>query len=267
MSSSDMTLRRLRLAADIGGTFTNVAAFDECAHRLLLGKSPSTPRAMAEGIEAGVAKPGTKFSEAGLFLHGSTGAINTVLERTGARTARVTRGGFRDVHGIGGINRADSYNLLLRKHLRLVPREHCDEVTERLYADGGICKPLDEAELHALLDTLAREEIAAVAILFLHCYRYPAHELRAKEILRQRLPGVFRQWQASPTLWAGLRSIVKHVCSITRVGRAMAWFAAGSTTGGHEGGPPIGYTGGLRKALTFGWCAARTIVKDLQHVS
>jgi N-methylhydantoinase A len=73
----------------------------------------------------------------------------------------------------------------------LVPRERCYEVTERLYADGRVCKKLDEAELHALADVLERETIEAVAILFLHCYRNPAHELRAKEILQQRLPGVF----------------------------------------------------------------------------
>src|SRR5689334_24935552 len=65
-------LRRLRLAADIGGTFTDVAAFDRTNNRLLLGKNLSTPRAMVEGIEAGVKKAGTEFSEAGLFLHGST---------------------------------------------------------------------------------------------------------------------------------------------------------------------------------------------------
>jgi N-methylhydantoinase A len=87
----------LRLAADIGGTFTDVAAFDEVNNRLLLGKSLSTPQAMVEGIEAGVAKAGTHFSETNLFLHGSTVAINTMLERTGARTALVTTRGFRDV--------------------------------------------------------------------------------------------------------------------------------------------------------------------------
>ena len=182
---------RLRLAADIGGTFTDVAAFDERTRRLLLGKSLSTPRAMVEGIEAGVTKAGTAFSEAGLFLHGSTVAINTMLERTGARTALVTTRGFRDVYEIGRINRPDAYNLFFQKHVPLVPREHCYEVTERLYADGRVCKPLDEAELHALADRLAQERIEAVAILFLHCYRNPAHELRAKEILQQRLPGVF----------------------------------------------------------------------------
>ena len=182
---------RLRLAADIGGTFTDVAAFDERTRRLLLGKSLSTPRAMVEGIEAGVDKAGTAFSEAGLFLHGSTVAINTMLERTGARTALVTTRGFRDVYEIGRINRPDAYNLFFQKHAALVPREHCYEVTERLYADGRVCKPLDEAELIALAEILEREKIEAVAILFLHCYRNPAHELRAKEILQQRLPDIF----------------------------------------------------------------------------
>jgi len=182
---------RLRLAADIGGTFTDVAAFDERTHRLLLGKSLSTPRAMVEGIEAGVAKAGTAFSEASLFLHGSTVAINTMLERTGAKTALVTTRGFRDVYEIGRINRPDAYNLFFQKHAPLVPREHCYEITERLYADGRVRVPLDEAELIALAHRLEREKIEAVAILFLHCYRNPAHELRAKEMLQQLLPNAF----------------------------------------------------------------------------
>jgi N-methylhydantoinase A len=181
----------LRLAADIGGTFTDVAAFDARTHRLLLGKSMSTPRAMVEGIAGGVAKAGTRFSQAGIFLHGSTIAINALLERTGAKTALVITRGFRDVYEIGRINRPDAYNLFFEKHLPLVPRERCYEVTERLYADGGVCKPLDEGELNALVEVFKREKIEAVAILFLHCYRNPAHELRAKEIFQQRLPGVF----------------------------------------------------------------------------
>jgi len=190
-SSDSRQSPSLRLAADIGGTFTDVAAFDARTHRLLLGKSLSTPRAMVEGIEAGVTKAGTQFSEAGLFLHGSTVAINTMLERTGAKTALVTTRGFRDVYEIGRINRPDAYNLFFQKHVPLIPREHCYEVTERLFADGRVCKPLDEAELIELAETFKREKIEAVAILFLHCYRNPAHELRAKEILQQRLPGVF----------------------------------------------------------------------------
>jgi N-methylhydantoinase A len=190
-SNSPSQHESLRLAADIGGTFTDVAAFDARSKKLLLGKSLSTPRAMVEGIESGVQKAGTAFSEAGLFLHGSTVAINTMLERTGAKTALVTTRGFRDVYEIGRINRPDAYNLFFQKHLPLVPRAHCYEVTERLYADGRVQTPLAEAELHALADTLAGEQIEAVAILFLHCYRNPAHELRAKEILQARLPHAF----------------------------------------------------------------------------
>jgi N-methylhydantoinase A len=191
MHAPQSDVASLRLAADIGGTFTDVAAFDPKNKRLLLGKSLSTPAAMVEGIAAGVTKAGTKFSEAGLFLHGSTVAINTMLERTGAKTALVTTRGFRDVYEIGRINRPDAYNLFFQKHLPLVPRRHCYEVTERLHADGRVSKPLDEAELHALADVFEREKIEAVAILFLHCYRNPDHELRAKEILQRRLPGVF----------------------------------------------------------------------------
>jgi len=185
------SVRKLRLAADIGGTFTDVAAFDETNKRLLLGKALSTPRAMVEGIESGVEKAGTDFASAGLFLHGSTVAINTMLERTGAKTALVTTRGFRDIYEIGRINRPDAYNLFFQKHVPLVPRKLCFEITERMFADGTICKPLSEDELKELAGELKRERIEAVAILFLHSYRNPAHEIRAKEILQRLLPDVF----------------------------------------------------------------------------
>jgi N-methylhydantoinase A len=182
---------QLRLAADIGGTFTDVAAFDEASGRLLLGKALSTPDALVEGIEAGVKKAGTTFADAGLFLHGSTVAINTLLERTGAKTALLITEGFRDIYEIGRVNRPDSYNLFFKKHRPLVPRRHRYEVSERIYASGEVLKPLDEAEIEALAESLQREGIEAVAILFLHCYRNPEHELKAKAILERHLPGVF----------------------------------------------------------------------------
>ena len=181
----------LRLAADIGGTFTDVAAFDPASGRMRLGKALSTPAALAGGIVNGVAKAGTGFAEAAIFLHGSTVAINTILERTGAKTALLITEGFRDIYEIGRVNRPDSYNLYFKKHKPLVPREHRYEVHERLLYDGSVLKPLDEAEIAALAAVLQREGIEAAAILFLHCYRNPAHELRAKAILESRLPSVF----------------------------------------------------------------------------
>jgi N-methylhydantoinase A len=182
---------RMRLASDIGGTFTDVAAFDERSGRLLLGKALSTPARLVDGIAAGVDKAGARYADAGAFLHGSTIAINTLLERTGAKTALLTTEGFRDVYEIGRINRPDAYNLYFRKHVPLVERALRLEVRERITAEGEVHIPLDEASVHAACDRLAAEGVAAVAIMLLHCYVNPAHEARVKAIVRQRLPRAF----------------------------------------------------------------------------
>src|SRR5438067_12997303 len=89
---------RLRLAADIGGTFTDIAVFDERAGTLTFGKALSTPHHLVDGITSGVEKAGSDYGSAGLFLHGSTVVINAILERTGARTALLITEGFRDIY-------------------------------------------------------------------------------------------------------------------------------------------------------------------------
>lgn len=180
-----------RLAADIGGTFTDIAAFEETTGRLLLGKTLSTPRNMVEGIAEGVAKAGTRFSDASVFLHGSTVAINTLLERKGARTALLVTEGFRDSYEIGRINRPDAYNLFFRKHVPLVRRSLRFEIHERMLANGTVHVPLDEhqvAEVCAELQTLGVE---AVAVLLLHCYANPSHEIAVKRIVQEQLPHAF----------------------------------------------------------------------------
>jgi N-methylhydantoinase A len=182
---------RTRLAADIGGTFTDVAAFDEASGQLLLGKTLTTPSRLVDGISHGVDKAGTRFADAALFLHGSTIAINTMLERTGARTALLTTEGFRDSYEIGRINRPDAYNLFFRKHVPLVERALRFEVRERMLATGEVLTPLDEAQVRALCDQLVAAKVDAVAILLLHCYVNPSHEQRVKAIVQQRLPKAF----------------------------------------------------------------------------
>ena len=129
---------KMRLAADIGGTFTDVAAFDERTGRLLLGKALSTPGRLVDGITSGVAKAGARYADAAIFLHGSTVAINIMLERRGAKAALITTAGFRDVYEIGRINRPDAYNLFFSKHVPLVPRALCFEVRERMTAEGAV---------------------------------------------------------------------------------------------------------------------------------
>jgi N-methylhydantoinase A len=182
MTSADKARRvpPLRLAADIGGTFTDVAAFDARTGKLTFGKVPSVPARLADGIDAAVQKAGAAYAAAGLFLHGSTIAINTILERTGARTALIITEGFRDIYEIGRINRPDAYNLFFRKHEPLVERALRFEARERVLADGTIDIALDEAAIAALGRQLEAERIEAAAILFLNCYRNAVHEARAR---------------------------------------------------------------------------------------
>src|SRR6059058_2082897 len=145
---------RLRLAADIGGTFTDIAVFDDRTGNLSFGKALSTPQRLVEGINAGVEKAGSDYKSAGLFLHGSTIAINTILERKGAKTALLITEGFRDIYEIGRINRPDAYNLFFRKHEPLVERALRFEVKERVLSDGEIETPLDDAEIASFGRTL-----------------------------------------------------------------------------------------------------------------
>jgi N-methylhydantoinase A len=181
----------LRLAADIGGTFTDIAVFDDRSGKLRFGKALSTPQRLVEGINAGVEKAGSDYKSAGLFLHGSTIAINTILERRGAKTALLITEGFRDIYEIGRINRPDAYNLFFKKHQPLVERALRFEVKERVLADGEIDTPLDEEEIAAFGRMLAERGVEATAILFLNCYARHEHEARAKAILEKNHPQMF----------------------------------------------------------------------------
>lgn len=181
----------IRIAVDIGGTFTDLAAFDEAGQMLSFGKALSTYDALVEGIDATVRDANVDMTRSNLFLHGSTVVINNLLERTGAKTGLITTKGFRDIYEIGRINRPDAYNLHFRKHLPLIPRSLRFEVDERLFVDGSVETPLDEGSVEEAVARLREEGVAAVAIALLHSYKNPDHELRVREIVEAGMPGVF----------------------------------------------------------------------------
>ena len=183
--------RQSRVAADVGGTFTDVVSFDETTGESFFGKTLTTPASLVEGIVNGVDKAGTGLDRTRLFLHGTTVAINTILERSGAHTALVTTQGFRDIYEIGRINRPEAYNLFFTKHEPLVSRELRFEVSERINAKGEVLVPLEESGLERVARQIVEQGVTAVAILFLHSYTNPDHELRAKKYLEERCPGVF----------------------------------------------------------------------------
>jgi N-methylhydantoinase A len=173
------------IGIDIGGTFTDLVAYDGAARRLVFGKT-STTVSPDEGAMTGLRKLERADFEVGradVLKHGTTVVINSILERRGAKTALVTTEGFRDILEIGRGNRPESFNLFFRRLAPLVPREHRFELRERMNARGEVLIPLDDKQLAALAATLQREGIEAVAICFLHAYRNPAHEKKVAEYL------------------------------------------------------------------------------------
>lgn len=181
----------IRIAADVGGTFTDVVTFDPSTGDLQFGKTLTTPAHLIDGTADAVTRAGADIATCDVFLHGTTIVINTILERSGAKAALVTTKGFRDVYEIGRINRPESYNLFFRKHVPLIPRSRCFELDERMNGRGEVVKPILPADLAELAETIRREKMEAVAILFLHSYANPAHELAAKAAIESACPGVF----------------------------------------------------------------------------
>ncbi|MEK7876947.1 MAG: hydantoinase/oxoprolinase family protein, partial [Pseudomonadota bacterium] len=158
---------------------------------LQLGKTLTTPSRLVSGIENGVAKTRARFNAARLFLHGTTIAINTILERSGARCALLTTQGFRDIYEIGRVNRPESYNLFFKRHVPLIDRDLRFEIRERIDAQGAVLIELDETQVSTVVAAAVAQGVEAVAILFLHSYRNPAHEQRAKQIIEQAFPKLF----------------------------------------------------------------------------
>ncbi|GAA3316257.1 hydantoinase/oxoprolinase family protein [Arthrobacter ramosus] len=180
-----------RIAIDIGGTFTDVVGFDNQNQKLVVGKTLSTPHDLIEGIVAGVSDAETSIHDIESVVHGSTVVINALIERKGARAALVTTRGFRDVYEIGRVNRPDAFNLNFEKFRPLIPRDRIFECAERMRYDGTVIEPVDEAEVRELAAQLRALDVEAVAVVLLHSYRNPEHELIVGRILAEELPGRF----------------------------------------------------------------------------
>ena len=185
---------RLRIAADVGGTFTDVACLSADGE-LVTCKVPSTPddyaSAILEGIRVLIGRLGAAPGDLAQVLHASTVATNAILEAKGARTALVTTEGFRDVLELRRIRVPRLYEPLYEKPLPLVPRRLRLEVRERLDGRGAIVTALDEQQVHDIAAELRAARVEAVAIALLHSYANPVHERRIAELLRAALPGCF----------------------------------------------------------------------------
>jgi N-methylhydantoinase A len=184
----------LRVAADIGGTFTDIA-FITRDGVVATRKVPSTPGnyadAVIRGIDELMAEQKLDKGQIAEVLHGCTVATNTIVEHKGAKTALITTRGFRDVLELRRIRVPRLYEPLYVKPQPLVPRRLRLEVQERVGARGEVITPLNLASVKRAIARLKAEKVEAVAVCLLHSYANPDHERRIGEILREALPGCF----------------------------------------------------------------------------
>lgn len=179
------------VAVDIGGTFTDLVAFDHENQSVLYTKSPTTYGNFVDGILDCFAKAKVKPAESTFLNHGTTLVINSLIQRKGARAALVTTKGFRDVLEIARGNRPDPFDLYYQRDEALIPRDLRLEVAERIDARNQVITPLDEAGLEKLAGEIKGLGVEAVGIFFMNSYLNPSHEERAAEVLRRLLPDTY----------------------------------------------------------------------------
>ncbi len=181
----------LVVAIDIGGTFTDLIGFDDAARRFVQAKSLTTPAQLGQGVIDCIRKSALAADAIDELIHGSTIAINTLIERKGAKTGLVVTRGTRDVYIIGRGNRPEAYSLFFHRHRPLVPRHLTREVDERLLSSGEVHVPLDRAGIAEACRALAAEGVEAVAVCFLHSYVNPEHERIAGDMIRAAMPRAY----------------------------------------------------------------------------
>lgn len=184
-----------RIGVDVGGTFTDLVLVHGGSGTTVFHKVPSTPHDPSEAIYRGIteliADNGLNPTDIRHIGHGTTVATNLVIERKGANCALLTTRGFRDILDIGRQTRPHNFDYHVRKPPALAPRRWRKEIGERIDARGKVLQALDEDSVRRAAQELKADGVEAVAICFLHSYRNPAHELRAREIVQDILPDAY----------------------------------------------------------------------------
>ena len=184
----------MRLAFDIGGTFTDFILNDGATGTTHVLKVPTTPsdpsKAVIAGLEQLLEMAGIAGKAVDMVLHATTVATNAVLERKGASIGLITTEGFRDVLIIGRQKRYETYDLYIDKPKPLVQRRHIAEIAERVGPDGTIIRPLEPASVDRAIDAMVASGRQAIAVALLHAYARPEHERAVRERIAVRAPGI-----------------------------------------------------------------------------
>ena len=180
------------LGVDVGGTFTDLVIYNIETNSLEFAKTPSTLDDQAKGVAEGNRQLMDRLNvlpeSIRFFIHGTTVATNTLLERKGARTALIVTSGFRDVLQICRQDRPDLYNFRIRRPDPLVPRRFRFEVRERVLYTGEILEQLQEDDVYSIADQIQSNNIESVAVCLIHSYANSTHENAIADILKSTMP-------------------------------------------------------------------------------
>ena len=182
-------MTNVRVAVDIGGTFTDVCVLDETTNALHIAKVPSSKDPIEAALD-GLDKAGIALSDVTLFAHGTTVATNALIERNLPHTAMVVTEGFRDVIEIGRSTKEDLWDAYRDNPPPYIRRRDRLPIAERTDSSGRVEKPIDGAEARALAAKLRKRQYEAVAICFMNSFANIANEQALKAILEEELPGV-----------------------------------------------------------------------------
>lgn len=178
----------LRVAVDVGGTFTDVFVVDEDTQRSHVTKVPSTPDDPMRAVMAGVERANVDLGDVSLFSHGTTVATNALITRRFPAAAMVTTRGFRDVLEIRDGTKDDLWDAYQDVTPPYIRRRDRFEVTERIDFAGNVVTPLDEDDARSVARLLRKRGVTTVAVCFINSFANPAHEERMQQILAEELP-------------------------------------------------------------------------------
>jgi len=180
----------MRIATDIGGTFTDLVYVNDQGE-FDVAKDHTTPGEYEKGVMNVIQKSGITPEEVDMFIHGSTVVINTLTERKGAKVGLITTKGTRDVLEIARGNRPDLYNFKYQKPEPFVERHLRLEVEERMNYKGDILIDLNKKDLAEAIQYFKDENVEAIAVVFLHSYKNAKHEQLAKEFIKEKWPEIY----------------------------------------------------------------------------
>ncbi|WP_408010068.1 hydantoinase/oxoprolinase family protein [Pseudalkalibacillus sp. A8] len=179
----------MRVATDIGGTFTDLVYVDQNG-KVGIAKTHTTPPNFEKGVMDVIEKSGIDQKAIKTFIHGTTVIINALTERKGAKTGLITTKGFRDVLEIARGNRPDLFNVRYQKPTPFVDRYLRKEVDERLDHNGNVITSLDKDQVKEVVRYFQKEGVEAIAVAYLHAYNNPLHEKETVKLIKELWPEV-----------------------------------------------------------------------------